>query len=133
MRTAPICSLVMLWAAALCSHANAAACPAHITETLEIRGSTLCLLIDDPTPSRRQLLRTWVARSANVVADYYGRFPAPLVALSLQSMEGGGIGGGRTTNDSGLMIHVRVGHEATSDALSDDWVLVHEMVHLALP
>ena len=133
MRTASICSLVMLWAAALCSHANAAACAAHITETLEIRGSTLCLLIDDPTPSRRQLLRTWVERSANIVADYYGRFPAPLVVLSLQRMEGGGVGGGRTTNDSGLVIQVSVGREATSDALSDDWVLVHEMVHLALP
>jgi hypothetical protein len=133
MRTASICSLVMLSAAALCSHANAAACPAHITETLEIRGSKLCLLIDDATPSRRQLLRTWVERSANIVADYYGRFPAPLVVLSLQRMEGGGVGGGRTTNDSVLVIQVSVGREATSDALSDDWVLVHEMVHLALP
>jgi hypothetical protein len=26
-----------------------------------------------------------------------------------------------------------VGREATSGGLSDDWVLVHEMVHLALP
>jgi len=120
-------------AAALCNHAKAAACPAHTTETLEIRGSTLCLLIDDPTSSRRQLLRTWVERSANIVADYYGRFPAPLVVISLQSMEGGSVGGGRTTNDSGLVVHVSVGRDAKSQALSDDWVLVHEMVHLALP
>jgi hypothetical protein len=79
------------------------------------------------------LLRTWVERSANIVADYYARFPAQHVTLSLQSMAGSGVGGGRTTNDLGLRIQVRVGRDATSAVLSDDWVLVHEMVHLALP
>ncbi len=93
----------------------------------------MCLLLGDSPPSRRQLLRTWVVRSANIVGDYYGRFPAPLVVLDLQTIEGGGVGGGRTTNDSGLVIQVSVGRHATSEALSDDWVLVHEMAHLALP
>jgi hypothetical protein len=87
----------------------------------------------DSSPSRRQLLHSWALRSANIVANYYGRFPAPLVLLDLQSMEGAAVGGGRTTNDSGLVIGVSVGREATAAALSDDWVLVHEMVHLALP
>jgi hypothetical protein len=133
VRTASICFLAMLLPAALCSHANAAACPAPATETLEVRGSTLCLVIDDPTASRRQLLRTWALRSANIVADYYGRFPAPLVVIRMHRGEGGGVGGGRTTNDAGLVIQVSVGREATPEALSGDWVLVHEMVHLALP
>jgi hypothetical protein len=43
------------------------------------------------------------------------------------------VGGGRTTNYSGLMIQMRVGRETTAEALAADWVLVHEMVHLALP
>jgi hypothetical protein len=133
MRAASICNLVLLLAAVLCNSAKAAVCSAHPTETLEIRGSTLCLFIDDPTASRRQLLRTWAERSAHIVADYYGRFPAPLVVLRLQSGEGAGVGGGHTTNDSGLVIHVTVGRDATSQVLSDDWVLVHEMVHLSLP
>ena len=72
-------------------------------------------------------------RSAHIVASYYGRFPAPLVVLRLRSAAGGGVGGGRTTNESGLLIQVAVGRETTAAALSDDWVLVHEMVHLALP
>jgi hypothetical protein len=133
MRASAIFCLALLLAAAPCNRAGAASCPADTTETLTIRESTLCLLIDDPTPSRRLLLRTWVERSASIVADYYGRFPAPLAVLSLTSMEGGGVGGGRTTNDSGLRIQVRIGREASSDSLSNDWVLVHEMVHLALP
>ena len=133
MSKASIVGLVILLAAALHGNANAAACPAHTTEALKIRGSTLCLLLGDSAPSRRRLLRTWVERSPNIVGDYYGRFPAPLVGISLQTMEGDGVGGGRTTNDSGLLIQVRVGRHVTSEALSDDWVLVHEMVHLALP
>lgn len=120
-------------AAFLAAHAHAAGCPQGTTESLDVRGSTLCLLIDDPAPARRELLRTWVVRSANIVADYYGRFPAPLVEFSLQSAAGDGIGGGRTSNDSGLLIHVSVGREATAERLANDWVLVHEMVHLALP
>ena len=79
------------------------------------------------------MLHTWVVRSATIVADYYGRFPAPLVVLELHAMDGDGVGGGRTTNDGGLFIQVRVGRDATARRLSDDWVLVHEMVHLALP
>ena len=121
--------LAAVLAAACGGEAEAATCPPGATESLEIRGSTLCLFIDDPAPGRRELLRTWVARSANIVADYYGRFPAPLVSLSLPSGEGAGVGGGRTTNDSGLLIHVSVGRAATAELLSNDWVMVHEMVH----
>src|SRR6267154_973330 len=133
MRKASIFGLVTLVLAPLFTHAYAASCPARTTDRLELRGSTLCLFLDDTSPSRHQLLHTWVERSAHIVADYYGRFPAPLVVLRLQSMEGRGVGGGRTTNDSGLVIQVSVGREATAAGLSDDWVLVHEMVHLALP
>src|SRR6202050_5799488 len=133
MRVASSWGLVAALGAALCSRADAAACPAETTETLHIRGSTLCFQTDDATATRLLLLRTWALRSANIVAAYYERFPAPLVVLHVQSAEGNGVGGGRTTNDSGLRIHVNVGRDATAAALADDWVLVHEMVHLALP
>lgn len=132
MRTASI-GLLVLTAFTSFNRASAAGCPAQTTETLRIRGSSLCLLIDEPTPPRRQLLHTWVERSARIVTSYYGRFPAPLVILRLRSTAGDTIGGGRTTNESGLLIQVSVGRETTAAVLSDDWVLVHEMVHLALP
>ena len=132
MRIASI-GLLLLTALASSHRANAAACPAQTTETLRIRGSALCLLLDEPTPAWRQLLHTWVERSAQIVASYYGRFPAPLVVLRLRGAAGGAVGGGRTINESGLLIQVSVGREITAAALSNDWVLVHEMVHLALP
>lgn len=101
---------------------------------LAVRGSTLCVSIDDPAQAiGRRVLQDWIERSARIVADYYGRFPVPLAALRIQGAAGGGVHGGRTTNTSGLVIQVSVGREATSDELAEDWVLVHEMVHLALP
>jgi hypothetical protein len=129
-----ILALAAAWGAALAGgFAHAAACPAGITETLEVRGSLLCLAIQDPTPARRQLIDPWVERSARIVADYYGRFPAPQVLIEITRTDGAGIGGGRTTDEAGLKIHVGVGAAATPPKLENDWVLVHEMVHLALP
>ena len=117
----------------LCSHAHAA-CPTQTTLQMQLSGSTLCVVIDDARLlSQQPLLRAWIDRSAHIVADYYGRFPAPLLVIQLQGMDGSGVGGGRTTNDSGLMIQMRVGRDTKADALASDWVLVHEMVHLALP
>jgi hypothetical protein len=109
-------------------------CPAQTTEALAVPGGTVCVRIDEGVPVGQQpLLREWVERSARIVAAYYAGFPAPLVLLRIQTAAGGGVHGGRTTNDSGLVIQVNVGRDATAAELNADWVLVHEMVHLALP
>jgi hypothetical protein len=101
---------------------------------IEVPGGTVCASIDDPALSqRRPLLREWIERSAGIVAGYYGTFPAPFVTLDIQGAPGGGVRGGRTTDESGLRIQVTVGRDATGEELTADWVLVHEMVHLALP
>jgi len=108
-------------------------CPTR-TAALEIRGSTLCLSMDDPRPAAEQrALQAWALRSGQIVADYYGQFPAPLVMLRIESTPGGGVHGGRTTREPGLLIQVSVGRDVTPVELAADWVLVHEMVHLALP
>jgi hypothetical protein len=133
VRTGLIIAATAGLAMTLVNHARGA-CPEHVTAEIKVSGSTLCLIIDDAALSKQQpILRAWIDRSARIVTQYYGRFPAPLVVLKVQGMEGTGVGGGRTTNDAGLMIEVRVGREATSAGLATDWVLVHEMVHLALP
>jgi hypothetical protein len=127
LRTAVLCAIAAL------GTAGAHAACVQPTEILKVQGSTLCVTIEEPTPARRELLRTWVQRSAEIVAGYYGRFPAPQVALHFGSLDGDGIGGGRTTDDDGLSIRVNVGRAINAAQLSDDWVLVHEMIHLALP
>jgi hypothetical protein len=111
-----------------------AACPGSATLQVPILGSTICVTIDDAALLKQKpLLLAWIDRSAHIVAAYYGQFPAPSVAVRLGGMDGSGIGGGRTTSDSGLMIQMRVGRASTAESLASDWVLVHEMVHLALP
>jgi hypothetical protein len=126
---------ILLASTAGCSAALAEArgCGPQTSEVVTVASSTLCLHIEDPSPARVRLLEVWVRRSANIVAQYYGRFPAPLARLDLGMMNGDGVGAGHTLNEGGLTIHVDVGREATSERLVGDWVLVHEMVHLALP
>jgi hypothetical protein len=118
--------------AVLCNAAYGA-CPEHMAR-IEVSGSTLCVSVDAALLQRQQVLRAWIERSAHIVADYYGRFPAPMVVVTLQGMDGAAVGGGRTSGEAGsLLIRLRVGREATAETLESDWVLVHEMVHLALP
>jgi hypothetical protein len=109
-------------------------CPADAGVEIAAAGAILCAAIDDPMQAiPRQLLRDWIERSARIVADYYAGFPAPLVVLRIEATPGGGVHGGRTTNESGLVIQVGVGRDVSRSELAADWVLVHEMVHLALP
>jgi len=123
--------ILLAWGGA--GRASGASCPTSTTEALEIRDSTLCLALRGFSFGRRDVLRAWVERSAAIVAQYYGRFPAAVVLVELDATPGEGVGGGRTTRDGGLVIRVHVGKDATAERLTDDWVLVHEMVHLALP
>ena len=74
----------------------------------------------------------WVKRSADAVAGYFGRFPAAEVDLQVLPTDDPGIHGS-TFATPGLLIRLRVGRATTPAQFRDDWVLVHEMVHLAVP
>jgi hypothetical protein len=78
-------------------------------------------------------LLQWIRRSAGIVSAYYGRFPTPSLRLQIVPQDGGGVHGGKTWGYRGGVIRVEVGREVTEAQLMDDWVLVHEMTHLALP
>jgi hypothetical protein len=75
----------------------------------------------------------WVRRSAGIVAAYYGHFPTRTVHVQVVPQRGDGVNGGTTYGYQGGFIRVEVGRAVTDAQLRDDWVLVHEMVHLALP
>jgi len=80
-----------------------------------------------------EVLYGWVSRSARIVAAYYGMFPNPEVTIELRPMPGAGVQGGSTYADPAALIRMRVGREVTEAQLTNDWVMVHEMTHLALP
>jgi hypothetical protein len=75
----------------------------------------------------------WVRMSARAVATYYGRFPVQSLRLLLVPVDGPRVRGGTTWGYRGAAIRVLIGRQSSEDDLRRDWVMVHEMVHLALP
>jgi hypothetical protein len=79
------------------------------------------------------VILAWIRRSAGIVAAYYGGFPTRTLRIRVEAQRGNEVNGGTTYGYDGGFIRVGVGTDVTEAALLDDWVLVHEMVHLALP
>lgn len=81
----------------------------------------------------RATILDWVRSSAKAVSIYYGRFPVGSVKLLLVPVDGPRVQGGTTWGYRGAAIRIRLGRTSSEDDLNRDWVMVHEMVHLALP
>ncbi len=81
----------------------------------------------------RREAREWVARSAGAVAHYFGKFPVPETTILIIPVDGNAVGSGTAFSDPELRIRVRVGRNITREKYLADWILVHEMVHLAIP
>jgi hypothetical protein len=115
--------------------ANSSATPAP-AESLSIGGAVISVEIEpgDLSLSRTKVL-DWVRRSACAVTEYYAWFPVRKVDVKIVPIdEGKGILFGRTVLvDQTLVIRVGLSRFATESSLRDDWVMTHEMVHLAFP
>jgi hypothetical protein len=104
------------------------------TATLKVRGATIDVTLPDgPMKLSHDELLGWVKNSASTVADYYGHFPVPHLTLKMRSTNGAGIRHGVTYARDGGLIFISVGRDADIAATKEDWVLVHEMIHLAFP
>lgn len=76
---------------------------------------------------------TWIERSMAIVAHYYGQFPAKQLRIRVTLGDGSRVRHGTTYGMPVPFIRLQLGRDVTPDVLREDWVLVHEMVHLALP
>jgi hypothetical protein len=81
----------------------------------------------------RDRILDFVRTSAKAVSTYYGRFPVKAVKLLIVPVDGPRVHGGTTWGYRGAAIRLMLGRDASEDDLRRDWVLVHEMTHLALP
>ena len=100
---------------------------------IRIGGGVIDVSFVDGAPGLdRDLVLNWIRISARAVTTYFGRFPVPEVRLMVNARDGEGIGG-TTFGFHGSLIRLRVGRDADAAAFKRDWVLVHEMTHLALP
>jgi hypothetical protein len=106
------------------------------TQSLSIGGATINVEIEpgDLNLSRARIV-DWIRRSACAVTEYYAGFPVRNVSVKVMPIgEGKGVGFGRTVlMDQTLVIRVGLSRLATEASLIDDWVMTHEMVHLAFP
>jgi hypothetical protein len=76
----------------------------------------------------------WVRQSATVVSTFFGRFPVPRLRLALLGTNGKGVRFGNAYGERGAALRIYVGEETDrQDLMVKDWVLVHEMVHTAVP
>lgn len=105
-----------------------------VMQTLTVGGGQLDLQF---APGFDARLRTeaiaWTRRSADAVVGYFGRFPVARVQLLMAPTEGSGVRGGVTYGEPELLVRVRVGRDTTRAQFLDDWIMVHEMIHLAIP
>jgi hypothetical protein len=133
---------IPFWAAAIGAQAASAASnnvtptaqTAPTSHTLQLAGVTVHVdfrdtdLVGGVAP-----IMNWIERSIGIVAGYYGRFPVARLDIRVLPVSGRGVQGGTTFGAPEALIRTRVGREVTEGQLLNDWVLVHEMVHLALP
>jgi hypothetical protein len=75
----------------------------------------------------------WASDSLAAVRGFYGRLPVPHVLILVHAANGDEVGSGSTMGYSGASIVIHVGELTTKKGFARDWVLVHELVHTALP
>jgi hypothetical protein len=81
----------------------------------------------------RSRLDEWIERSLRIVAGYYRRFPTKHLLIRISAVDGAGVRSGTTFGIPQAFIRLQVGRDVTPEQMRDDWILVHEMIHLALP
>ena len=116
------------WMAAPPQHASGPA------TTVNICGATIDIRFEgNSSGATRNDLLTWVHHAGNAVCTYYGRFPVSHLNLDVRVQGGPGVHNGVTYPDDDGYIHIGVGGDTTVAQLNDDWMLTHEMIHLAFP
>jgi predicted metalloprotease with PDZ domain len=75
----------------------------------------------------------WVRGAVGALASYFGRFPADRTLVIVQAGKGTGPTRGETLGDGGPAVLVRAGYGVRAANIRDDWVMTHELIHVALP
>jgi hypothetical protein len=103
-------------------------------EELKVPGGSIEIeLMKSPSRAWEDVARNWAETSARAVSAYYGKFPVPRSRLRITAVAGTRAKGGRAFGWRGPLIIISLGRDATTASLADDWLLTHEMVHLAFP
>ncbi|HEY4222501.1 MAG TPA: hypothetical protein VGO62_14195 [Myxococcota bacterium] len=101
-------------------------------EHVDVGGARIFIVVDgEPGVASADALTQWVRHSAEVVTEYLGAFPVPDIEVTLSLGGGDDIGYGE--HSVGRTIHVWLGRDTDQKTFADDWVMIHEMFHAAMP
>ena len=102
--------------------------------TLSSAGSTIHVAFSSPPPPPlKQAIQTWITKAATAVTNYYRRYPVSVVNVTVNLRNRLGVNDGHASGWNGARIEIAVGRNNTTALFDDDWIITHEMVHLALP
>jgi hypothetical protein len=99
----------------------------------ELSGGRVELAFLPGPSSGDDTLAAWVDASARAVEAFYEVFPVPRLLVLAHPTDSRDVGFGTTMGHSGAAIAIDVGARSSPTDLASDWILVHEMVHTALP
>jgi hypothetical protein len=100
--------------------------------TLNISGGAIEIaLASKPAGVSQDQIVNWIGTAARAVSGYCGKFPVKRVTIDI-SMEGDGHDVSGRTYD-GRRIEIGLPKDLTQADLADDWIMTHEMFHLAFP
>ena len=99
----------------------------------DLDGSRITVEIRDRVlREKKDMLIDWVLYSAKTVHHYYGRFPVRSVNVKLLVTGGHAVRFGQAFGGDKPFLRINVGENITPEMLRRDWIMVHEMVHLAM-
>jgi hypothetical protein len=83
-------------------------------------------------------IETWISKAANAVTAYFGRFPVAQARILVRPVEGrSGVFAGTTYGPSSRspmpFTRISVGQSTSQQELDYDWMMTHELVHMAFP
>lgn len=99
----------------------------------DVDGSRIGVRIRDRVlREKKDMLLDWVVYSAKTVRNYYDRFPVDSVDIDLQVTGGHAVRFGQAFGGERPRLRIVIGENITPEMLRRDWIMVHEMVHLAM-
>ena len=106
------------------------------SQRLSIRGGDIRLIFDaNEFALNVTQICAWVERSGLAVGNYFDGFPVRTVRIAFEAVDARNVATGAAygSADGGPLIVIKLGRTADQAALDRDWVMTHEMVHLAVP
>ncbi|HEY1696559.1 MAG TPA: hypothetical protein VGG39_30565 [Polyangiaceae bacterium] len=107
--------------------------PMRLRSVEAVPGSTLDVAIAGDYRVDDDAIVAWMAKSSRTIARFLGCFPVERVMVLVVPAAGDAVRHGETMGDGGAAMVLELGEDAGPAALEDDWVLPHEMAHLAVP